>query len=95
MSTGEQLQLYLDPGAPGTNEFHVTAFDPKGEELELSGLVVVATGPDARTEALDVTRLTPGHFAAPVQTDAGSWRFDVVATTIGGTVLQASQEQEI
>jgi hypothetical protein len=58
MSSGEQFQLYLDPGAPGTNEFHVTAFDPKGEELELSGLVVVATGPDARTEALDVTRLT-------------------------------------
>jgi copper transport protein len=95
MSTGEQLQLYLDPGAPGANEFHVTAFDPQGEELELSGLVVVATGPDTTTEPLDVTRLTPGHFAAPVEADAGSWRFEVVATTVGGTVLQASQEQEI
>lgn len=95
MSTDEQLQLYLDPGAPGTNEYHVTAFDPEGDELELSGLVVVATGPDGTTETLDVTRLTPGHFAAPIETDAGSWRFDVVATTVGGTVLQANQEQEI
>lgn len=95
MSTDEQLQLYLDPGVPGTNEYHVTAFDPGGDELELSGLVVVATGPDGTTETLDVTRLTPGHFAAPIETDAGSWRFDVVATTVGGTVLQASQEQEI
>ncbi len=57
--------------------------------------MVVATGPDATTEPLDVTRLTPGHFAAPVEADAGSWRFEVVATTVGGTVLQASQEQEI
>ena len=51
--------------------------------------------PLTAAEALDVTRLTPGHFAAPVETDAGSWRIDVVATTVGGTVLQASQEQEI
>ena len=51
--------------------------------------------PDGTTETLDVTRLTPGHFAAPIETDVGSWRFDVVATTVGGTVLQASQEQEI
>jgi hypothetical protein len=95
LPTGEQLQLYLDPGAVGTNEFHVTAFDRTGRELALSGLVVVAVGPHDDAEALDVTRLTPGHFAAPVETHAGRWRFQVVATTEGGTVLQANQEQEI
>ena len=95
MPSGEQLQLYLDPGAVGTNEFHVTAFDRQGRELPLAGLVVVAIGPDGDAEALDVTRLTAGHFAAPVETDAGRWRFQVVATTEGGTVLQANQEQEI
>jgi copper transport protein len=93
--TGEQLQLYLDPGAAGTNEFHVTAFGRAGRELPLSGLVVVAVGPDGTAEALDVTRLTPGHFAAPVEIGAGRWRFQVVATTEGGTVLQANQDQEI
>ncbi len=95
LPTGEQLQLYLDPGTAGTNEFHVTAFDRQGRELPLSGLIVVAVGPDGAAEALDVTRLTPGHFAAPVETDAGGWRFQVVATTEGGTVLQANQDQEI
>ena len=95
MSTGEQLQLYLDPGTPGTNEYHVTAFDPQGQELPLSGLVVVAVDPDGLTQTLDVTRLAPGHFAAPVETGAGRWTFEVVATSEGGTVLQATQEQEV
>jgi hypothetical protein len=42
-----------------------------------------------------VTRLTPGHFAAPVEADAGRWTFEVVATSEGGTVLQATQELEV
>jgi hypothetical protein len=95
LSTGEQLQLYLDPGTPGTNEYHVTAFDPQGRELRLSGLVVVAVDPDGLSKPLDVTRLTPGHFAAPVEADAGRWTFEVVATSEGGTVLQATQELEV
>jgi hypothetical protein len=95
LPTGEQLQVYLDPGTAGTNEFHVTAFDPRGEELPLSGLVVVAVDPDGQGETLDATRLTPGHFAAPAEVDPGRSRFEVVATTEGGTVLQAIQEQEI
>jgi copper transport protein len=95
LSTGEQLQLYLDPGTPGANEYHVTAFDPQGQELPLSGLVVVAVDPDGLSEPLDVTRLTPGHFAAPVEADAGRWTFEVVATSEGGTVLQATQELEV
>ena len=96
LPTGEQLQVYLDPGTAGTNEFHVTAFDRQGDELPLSGLVVVAVGPDGRRRgARRDTRLTPGHFAAPVEADAGGWRFQVVATTEGGTVLQATHDQEI
>lgn len=95
LSTGEQLQVYLDPGATGANELHVTAFTPQGDELSLTGLVVVAIGPDQQGEALDAMRLTPGHFSAPIEVDEGHWRFDVVATTEGGTVLQATHDREI
>jgi copper transport protein len=95
MSTGEQLQLYLDPGVAGANEYHITAFDPGGDELPLSGLIVVATAPDGSHAVLDATRLTAGHFAAPLDAAGGAWTFDVVATSEGGTVLQATQRLEV
>ena len=95
LSTGDQMQVYLDPGAAGVNELHVTAFDPQGEELPLSGLVVIAVAPDGRADALENTRLTPGHFSASAEVDPGRWRFEVVSTSEGGTVLQAIYEQEI
>ncbi len=57
--------------------------------------MVVAVGPEGQGEALDVTRLTPGTSRPPAEVDAGRWRFEVVATTEGGTVLQAIHEQEI
>ena len=95
LSTGDQLAVYLDPGTAGTNELHVTAFDPQGDELALSGLVVVADAPDGERAVLESTRLTAGHFSAPAEVDAGGWRFHVVATTEGGTVLQATHDQEV
>ncbi len=95
LSTGDQMQIYLDPGAAGANELHVTAFDRKGDELALSGLVAIAVAPEGQGKALESSRLTAGHFSAAVQVDAGRWQFDVVATTEGGTVLQATHDQEI
>lgn len=95
LSTGDRIQVYLDPGAAGANELHVTAFDTRGDELPLSGLVVVAVAPVGQAEALDATRLTPGHFSASVEVNPGRWRFQVVATSEGGTVLQATYDQEI
>ncbi|HEX7246913.1 MAG TPA: copper resistance protein CopC [Actinomycetota bacterium] len=93
--TGDQLQVYLDPGTAGANELHVTAFDPRGDELPLSGIVVVADAPGGERAMLASTRLTAGHFSAPVEADTGGWRFHVVATTEGGTVLQATHDQEV
>jgi copper transport protein len=95
LSTGEQLQIYLDPGTAGANELHVTAFDPGGDELPLSGIVVVADGPDGGREVLESTRRTQGHFSTPAEVETGGWRFHVVATTEGGTVLQATHDQEV
>ena len=96
LATGEQLQVYLDPGAAGTNEFHVTAFDAAGRRAAALG-PRRGGGRPRRARARRSTRRAsrPGHFAAPVEVDAGRWRFEVVATTEGGTVLQAIQDQEI
>ena len=92
LPTGEQLQVYVDPGTTGDNELHVTAFDAAGTELPLSSMVVVASMPDGELERLDAVRLTPGHFSSPVELMPGPWRFDVVGTTEQGGVLQVGYE---
>ena len=43
LAGGLQFQCYVDPGTPGGNDVHVTAFDAAGSELPLSELVVVLT----------------------------------------------------
>jgi hypothetical protein len=95
LPSGEQLQVYLDPGTAGPNEFHVTAFDAQGLELPLASAVVVASMHEGEAEALDAVQLTPGHFSIPVETEPGPWRFDVVADTEQGGVLQATYEYEV
>lgn len=95
LSSGEQLQVYLDPGTPGPNEFHVTAFDAQGLELPLASAVVVASMHDGDAEALGAVQLTPGHFSMPVEVEPGPWRFDVVAGTEQGSVLQVTYEHEV
>jgi copper transport protein len=92
---GVSVQCYADPGRPGPNEFHATFFDPKGAELPIAKLAVLADGPDAGPQALEVQRLTPGHFAADVELSAGDWTFDVSATTQAGDTLVASYDQTI
>lgn len=95
LAGGEQLQVYLDPGTTGPNEFHVTAFDADGVELPLSSMTVVASMHDDPPEVLDAIQLTPGHFSSPIEVEAGAWRFDVVAGTEQGGVLQATYEYEV
>lgn len=89
LASGSQIHAYADPGIAGANEVHVTAFDADGQELPLQDLLVVATPPDGEPQALDATQLTEGHFSAPADLTAGAWRFDLVATSEDGQVLQA------
>jgi copper transport protein len=95
LAGGEQLQVYLDPGTTGPNEFHVTAFDADGVELPLSSMTVVASMHEGEPEVLDATQLTPGHFSSSIDVEAGLWRFEVVAGTEQGGVLQATYEFEV
>jgi copper transport protein len=92
---GQELQLYLDPQAPGPSQFHLTAFDDRGQELPLAHAVLLAQGPGVAPETLKPRRLTAGHFVADVELTEGRWTFDVRATTGSGDTLLASFQQAI
>jgi hypothetical protein len=92
---GDQLQAYNDPGAPGANQLHVTAFDTTGAELPLASVTMTAISPQGTPESLDATRFSAGHFVASVSLTAGTWRFELGAATRQGRSLLASFQQTI
>jgi copper transport protein len=89
------FQGYLDPAAPGSSEVHVTYFDESGGELPASGPEIVATGPGVEGSVLEARRLGPGHFVAPVDLEAGRWRFDFSATAEDDALLSGCFEETI
>jgi copper transport protein len=89
------VQGYLDPGAAGQNEVHVTYFDDAGTELEVEDdtAITASRGPDSMD--LEPRRLGPGHFVAGAELEAGRWRFDFTAAATDGSPLSACFEQGI
>jgi copper transport protein len=101
-ANGEQIQTYLDPGKPGVNQLHITAFDPQGDELGLKSCSAKATGPggtkDLQTKRFDepqVPKDKRGHFVANTQLTPGTWSFTVTASALDGTLLVAKFTQTI
>jgi copper transport protein len=92
---GEQIQAYNDPGAPGPNQLHLTAFDATGRELPLEGADMIAVAPDGSATTLQPQRFSPGHFVADAKLSSGGWTFFFRAMARNGTVLVASFEQSI
>jgi len=95
LAGGEQLQAYNDPGSPGPNQLHLTAFDAAGQELPLAEATIVATPGDGPTQVLETQRFGPGHFVASAELTAGPWHFDLAATAKDGTALVASYDETI
>jgi hypothetical protein len=93
--SGEQIQMYNDPGAAGSDELHLTAFDTDGNELPLSRAAMVAVGPDGKASSLQTRRFSAGHFVGDLTLTAGDWTFFVQATARDGRVLVASFKQTI
>jgi putative copper export protein len=92
----DQIQSYVDPSKAGVNQLHITAFDPKGDELGLKSATAQASGPggtkDLKTQRFDepgVPKDQRGHFVANTQLTAGSWTFTISASALDGTLLQA------
>ncbi len=92
---GRQFQAYNDPGSPGANQLHLTAFDDAGKELPLADATIVATPSGGAAQVLDTRRFGPGHFVASVDLTAGPWHFDLAATAKDGTGLVASFDETI
>lgn len=88
-------QGYVDPGAPGDNEVHMTYFDNQGGEARIGDDVGITASSGDDTMTLEPRRLGPGHFVAPATLAAGRWRFDVRATTADGGALPACFEHTI
>jgi nitrogen fixation protein FixH len=91
-STGVQIQTYVDPGSPGMNQLHVTAFDASGQELPLAQVKVQANGPHGPA-GLEMLRFSPGHFVANLHIVPGKWAFLIRASGKDGAELSARFEE--
>jgi copper transport protein len=92
---GSQAQVYLDPGAPGPAQLHLTTFDAQGAELPLADVRIVAVTPDGAPVTLDAERFSAGHFIASVTLTPGRWTFVPVARTRAGDALTVTVEQDV
>ena len=93
--SGQSIQAYNDPSTAGPNEFHLTAFDADGKELPLASASVTATGPEDPPAALELRRLSAGHFVGDATLTAGEWHFDVIATGENGDTIHVTFDQTI
>lgn len=72
-------QVYLDPGGPGPNDFHVTFFDPLGSELPTDSATIGAFPARGDAQLLTPRLLTPGHFVASIEAEAGALTVDAIS----------------
>jgi uncharacterized membrane protein len=95
--SGRVAQGYVDPGAEGFNEVHITFFDAEGKELQIpSEPAMGATERSGgRVEDLVVRRFSPGHFVGDAQLEPGTWRFDVRARTEAGERIRLCFEEVV
>ncbi|HEX3630322.1 MAG TPA: copper resistance protein CopC [Candidatus Dormibacteraeota bacterium] len=95
-AAGRSLQLYVDPGTRGFNAVHATFFNGNNELPMADGTVISATPATGPTVDLPVTRFdTIGHFIGQGPLSAGTWRFDVTASSSDGQTYQASFQETI
>lgn len=82
------IQVYLDPGRPGFNEFHVTVLGRDGNEVPTGEIAVHAAKGGATASQLTTRRLDPiGHYVADLPgATTGTYDFSIDATTDEGSL---------
>jgi hypothetical protein len=85
------VQVYLDPGRPGLDEFHVTLIGTSGSEVPADKLTVSAARDGAQRVRLTVRKLdNVGHFVADLEGAVrGRYQFSIDTTVAGGAQLHA------
>ncbi len=78
-------EVYLLPGTPGVNAFHLI-FLRAGRSAPAESVEITATRQGARPLPLRLVRLSQGHFVAYAVLDAGDWRLAVSADVAGRPV---------
>jgi copper transport protein len=71
-------QLYLDPGRAGSNELHVTFFDPGGGALDVPSATIAAVDRAGGALLPTVRQLDVGHFVGTIESGSGELDVDVV-----------------
>jgi putative copper export protein/methionine-rich copper-binding protein CopC/nitrogen fixation protein FixH len=95
LSQGRSVQVYLDPGTAGPNEFHATLFDASGNELPSDNATIAMTSPGRHPQALPLRELEPGHFVADANVKKGRYGFDINATARTGEQLSTHIDVDI
>lgn len=79
LGAGRTAQVYLDPGGPGPNDFHVTFFDAAGAELPTTSATIAAFPEGGGAALLTPRMLEPGHFVASIDAVAGQLTVDILS----------------
>ena len=92
LSGGRQLQIYLDPGHPGLNQFHGTFLEANGTESNIATFYATSAPEPGGSASLLTTRKldTAGHYVADAPVVRGTYRFTVSAITEAGDPLGAT-----
>jgi copper-transporting P-type ATPase V len=83
---GGSAEVYLYPGHPGVNQFHVILDGLSPREDATSATSVTASRNGGPPQVERQLRVSPGHFIAYPTLGAGRWRFSVTATIDGKKV---------
>jgi hypothetical protein len=84
LARGGSAEVYLNPGAPGLNEFHVFIYPPHAR-MTIGNVEVTAALGHRPPQLLRHLRIAPGHYVNYVLLTTGRWIFHISAQ-VGGRV---------
>jgi hypothetical protein len=90
---GSAAEVYLEPGVPGVNAFHMI-FLSNGNPVSVDRITVTDYRDGVRVTGLRLVALSQGHFVSYTALSTGRWRFDVGAS-VGAHRVDFSVERTL